>query len=381
MLQLFLEEPLLGQGTTLRQVMCSGEALPLELQRRFFERLPGPALHNLYGPTEAAVDVSAWACEREEPRGAVPIGRPISNLQLYVLDRHLEPVPVGVAGELYIGGVGLARGYHRRPDLTAERFVPHPFPPEPGARLYRTGDLARSWPDGRIEYLGRTDHQVKLRGFRIELGEIEAVLLRHSAVRECVVVLRRGPSGDGRLLAYVALKAGEAAGEDAIRAHLRAQVPEHMVPSAFVLLERLPLTPSGKVDRAALPAPAPPRAPDAGAHPPRTALEQAIAAAWRSALGLEQVGLHDSFFDLGGHSLLLAQVHRRLRRELGRELTMLELFEHPTIHGLAEHLGASGRPSAVAPGPVASDALRARAEAQRAAIRRQQRLQRSTRKP
>jgi amino acid adenylation domain-containing protein len=378
MLQIFLEEPLLERVTSLRQVVCSGEALPLELQRRFRARLPGPALHNLYGPTEAAVDVSAWTCGAEEARGAVPIGRPISNLQIYVLDRHLEPVPTGVRGELYIGGVGLARGYHDRPDLTAERFVPHPFADAPGARLYRTGDLARFWSDGRIEYVGRTDHQVKLRGFRIELGEIEAALARHPSIREGVAILRRRPSGDSQLVAYVALQAGKDADAGALRAYLMTRLPEHMVPSAFVVLERLPLTPSGKVDRAALPAPAAPSASSAASHPPRSALEQGIAAVWREALALEQVGIHDNFFDLGGHSLLLAQVHRRLRSDLGRELSMLELFQHPTIHGLAEYLGAAVR---TPPGSRVVDALRARTEAQRAAIQRQGRLRRPGKKP
>jgi amino acid adenylation domain-containing protein len=366
MLQLFLDEPALPAAcASLRRVICSGEALPLELARRFHERLDAP-LFNLYGPTEAAVDVSWWACEREPERPCVPIGVPIANLQLFILDRWLQPVPAGIPGELFIGGVGLARGYLGRPGLTAERFLPHPFAPAaaPGQRLYRTGDIARFLADGAIEYLGRTDHQVKLRGFRIELGEIEAALAALPAVREALVVLRREPSGDGRLVAYLVAEPAGSLEPAELRAHLRQSLPEHMVPAAFVVLERFPLSPNGKLDRAALP---PPTQPAAAATLPESSLEQAIAAAWRDVLGVPVVGLHDNFFDLGGHSLLLARVYSALRPTLGPDVPLLELYRYPTVHSLAAYLDHRQTP----PEPHDPDPGLRRAERQRAALARQ----------
>jgi acyl-coenzyme A synthetase/AMP-(fatty) acid ligase len=236
-------------------VLTSGEALPADLVRRFHERLGGVELHNLYGPTEAAVDVTWWPCAGESGARPISIGRPIANTAVYVLDRNLRPVPLGSAGELGIGGVQIARGYWGRPDLTAERFVPDPAAPEPGARLYRTGDLVRHRPEGELEYLGRIDHQVKVRGVRIELGEIEAVLAAHPRVREAVVVAL----GD-RLVAYAVPALGTAPGEGGLgeselRAYLRERLPDPMIPAAWVMLPALPLSPNGKVDRQALPAP------------------------------------------------------------------------------------------------------------------------------
>ncbi|MDB4947802.1 MAG: sypB, partial [Gemmatimonadetes bacterium] len=250
LLGVFLEHPECAAGAALRRVVTSGEALTPELVARVGQRLPGVELHNLYGPTEAAVDVTAWKCATDGSETRVPIGRPVANTRIYLLDPAGEPVPVGVAGELHVGGVQVARGYGRRPGLTAERFTADPFGGAPGARLYRTGDLARWRPDGTIEYLGRMDHQVKVRGLRIELGEIEARLREHAAVRECVVLARQDAPGQTRLVAYVV--GGETAGAEVLRAHLGQTLPEHMVPAAYVRLEALPLTPNGKLDRKAL---------------------------------------------------------------------------------------------------------------------------------
>ncbi len=336
MLQVFLDEPGVEEAASrLRQVMASGEALPADLASRFAERLPGVRLHNLYGPTEAAVDVTSWTVEAGEP--AVSLGRPIANLEIHILDRSFRPVPVGVAGELCIGGAGLARGYLGRPDLTPERFVPA-LSGAPGARLYRTGDLACFRPDGRIEYLGRIDHQVKIRGLRIEPGEIEAAILGHSVVKEAVVVAREDRPGDRRLVAYLVPGQGELRIED-LRASLRARLPEHMVPSAFMVLEALPLTANGKLDRRALPAPE--GRPRAASVPPRTEAEQAIAGAWREALGLEAVGVDESFFDLGGHSLLATRVLSRIREAFRVDLPLRALFEEPTVAGLARRIEAA----------------------------------------
>ncbi|HEU4881353.1 MAG TPA: amino acid adenylation domain-containing protein, partial [Longimicrobium sp.] len=316
-------------GSLLR-VVCSGEALPPALVERFHDRFPAPvALTNLYGPTEAAVDVSFWTCPRDESADVVPIGRPVWNTALYVLDAALRPVPVGTPGELYIGGVQVARGYLDRPGLTAERFVPDPFSAEGGARLYRTGDRARWRVDGAIEYLGRLDFQVKIRGFRIELGEIEAALRQHEGVADCVVVARED-AGEQRLVAYIV---GEAETE-ALRAHVRRSLPEYMVPSAFVSLDALPLTANGKLDRKALPAP---ELASAGERyvAPRTPAEEVLAEIWAEVLRLERVGVEESFFELGGHSLLATRVVSRVRDVFAIELPLRALFEGPTVAALA----------------------------------------------
>jgi hypothetical protein len=332
----------------LRQVFCSGEALPFELQERFFARHPAE-LHNLYGPTEAAVDDTFWRCERGGTRRIVPIGRPIARTQLHVLDRRGQPVPVGVAGELHLGGIGLARGYHRRPDLTAEKFVPDPFGP-PGARLYRTGDLARWLPDGVVEYLGRLDHQVKLRGFRIELGEIEAAIAAQPGVRETVVVVREDRPGEKLLIAYLAAAAGAVPPTAAaLRAALRARLPDYMVPADFVVLPALPLSSNGKIDRRALPAP-PRERPELGAAfvAPESPTEQTLAALWCEVLGRERVGVADNFFDLGGHSLRLGQVHARLQPLFAHPPALVELFHYPTIRALAAQLDRAPAATAAA---------------------------------
>jgi amino acid adenylation domain-containing protein len=357
MLAAFLEAEGLEESCRgLRRVFCSGEALPVALQERFFARL-GAELHNLYGPTEAAVDVSFWQCRGGERRRTVPIGRPIANLRLYILDKHLEPVPVGVPGELLIGGVGVGRGYLERPELTAERFIPDPF--TGAGNLYRTGDLARFLPDGNIEFLGRLDHQVKLRGFRIELGEVEAALA-HPRVAQVAVQVRATAGGEPRLVAYVVpVRAGELVSEEALvtelREAVRERLPEYMVPSAFVVLEALPLTPSGKLDTRALPEPS--REARGEQVPPRGPVEEALAQVWTEVLGISGIGARQDFFELGGHSLLATRVHSRIRQQLGVELPLRALFEARTITALAARIEAvraserEGQSPPLAPAP------------------------------
>jgi len=296
---------------------------------------------NAYGPTESTITACVFTptVDATLVTACVPIGQPVEGVEAYVLDARLQPLPPGIPGELYLGGAQLARGYLDRPELTAERFVPHPFSVIPGARLYRTGDRVRLLADGNIEFLGRVDHQVKVRGFRIELGEIEAVLSRYPTVREAVVVAVEGPSGERQLVAYITSGHTPAPEPAELRRHVRAHLPEYMVPAAVVLLPALPRTPGGKVDRRALPpaAEALPSRPEP--LPPSTELERQILAAWKEVLGLERLGVHDNFFDVGGHSLALVRVHGLLQERLGRELAMVELFQHPTIHELAVHLG------------------------------------------
>ncbi|WP_164003031.1 non-ribosomal peptide synthetase, partial [Pyxidicoccus caerfyrddinensis] len=336
MLQVFLEEPGLERCTSLQRVVCSGEALPLELAQRCLHRLPSARLHNLYGPTEAAVDVTAYACMLDEPHRSIPIGRPIANTSIRLLDSHLRPVPTGVPGELFIGGIQVGRGYLARPELTAERFIPDPFSDTPGARLYRTGDKARWLADGNIEYLGRLDFQVKVRGLRIELGEIEATLEKHPQVRQAVVVVREASPGDKRLVAYVVPPAGEQpADSSALRDFLKQQLPEYMVPSAFVALETLPLNSSGKLDRKALPALDLSRSELGPAYvAPRNDVEQRLCDIWALVLGLKQVGIHDNFFELGGDSIISLQVVARAR-QAGLVLATRQLFQHQTVAQLA----------------------------------------------
>jgi amino acid adenylation domain-containing protein len=335
MLQVFLEDRNVEQCRSLKRVICSGEALSYPLQQRFFEHLKAE-LHNLYGPTEAAVDVTYWACRPKSNYSIVPIGRPVANTQIYILDSHMQPVPIGIPGELHIGGAQVARGYLNRPELTAQKFIDDPFSHESGARLYKTGDLARYLPDGDLEYLGRIDHQVKIRGFRIELGEIEAALGQHPAVREVVVITREDEPGNKRLAAYIAPEQNQQPTPTQLRNFLSQKLPDYMIPSAFVILDALPLTPNGKVDRRALPVPAQAR-PDLEYDrvSPRTPTEAALTRIWAEILGLEQVGVHDNFFELGGHSLLAAQVIFRARDAFGVKLPLRRLFETPTIAELA----------------------------------------------
>ncbi|MFG3700904.1 amino acid adenylation domain-containing protein [Micromonospora sp. NPDC047620] len=346
MLTVFLAEDGVEAATALRRVICSGEELPLASAVDFTARLPWCGLHNLYGPTEAAIDVSSWHCDPALLAGltSVPIGGPIANLRLHVLDERGEECPVGVAGELHIGGVGLARGYHRRPALTAERFVPDPFSTEPGARLYRTGDLAR-WrtapggTGGVIEFLGRIDHQVKLRGLRIELGEIESALREQPGVAEAAVIVREDSPGDKRLTAYVVGGAEHAT----LKSALKETLPEYMVPSAFVTLDALPLSPNGKLDRRALPAPVVTREASVALVEPRDDTERLLAGIWSEVLGVDTLGIDDDFFDLGGHSMLATQVVAKIRKAEhgGRPVGVMDLFQQRTIRELAAFMSGS----------------------------------------
>ena len=361
MLRLFVQQPGAAACTGLRRVICSGEALPRDLADAFLALGIGE-LHNLYGPAEAAIDVTAWPCRTDDPPGPVPIGRPIANTQVYVLDEARQPVPPGVVGELYLGGDNIALGYAGRPDLTAERFVDDHLA-APGAsatgRLYRTGDLGRMRSDGALDFLGRTDHQIKLRGQRIELGEIETVLLEHPGVREAVVVPHPRSADDVRLVGYLRV-AGDVATAD-VAAAARARLPEHMVPSGWVVLDTFPLSANGKCDRAALPAPQDWRSPAAAPYVPAADdVEATVARVWQEVLGIDRVGTQDAFFDLGGHSLLLVVVRDRLAAELGQELALVELLQYPTVAALAAHLRRRS-------GWDAAGAGRERAEARRRA--------------
>ncbi|WP_299537839.1 non-ribosomal peptide synthetase [uncultured Streptomyces sp.] len=350
MLRVHLDDPATAGGGSLRRVFASGEALPPDLVRAFFQRYPHPEveLHNLYGPTEAAVDVSAWRCAPEDADGPVPIGRPVANTTLDVLDDRLVPVPLGIVGELHIGGVQLATGYRNREELTAERFVPDPR--RPGGRLYRTGDLVRQRPDGALEFLGRADGQVKLRGFRIELGEIETRLAAHPAVRAAAV-----RTWQDRLVAYVvpAAGAGAAPGRDELRTFLARSVPDHMVPAAYVPLDALPVTVNGKLDRSALPEPAPHPAaagPSADASA-RTPVQRAVAELWGELLGRDPdaIGTDEDFFELGGHSLLAARLVAAVGRRFGVRLPLTSLFEAPTVARFAALLSAGSAHAQVLP--------------------------------
>ncbi|WP_230684381.1 amino acid adenylation domain-containing protein [Burkholderia cepacia] len=330
MLRAFLDHPDLdAHCTSLRRVVCSGEALPYDLQQRCLERLD-VRLYNLYGPTEAAVDVSAWECKRDDPHRIVPIGRPIANTRLHIVDAHMQPTPLGIAGELLIGGTPVGLGYHGEPELSAEKFIADPFSTDPRARLYRTGDLARYRPDGNIEFLGRIDHQIKLRGLRIEPGEIEAALRTHPAVDDCVVIAKTEGIRTF-LIAYIATATPDLAD---LRDYLGGKLADYMVPSQFVALASLPMLPNGKINRKALPAPADTidaARPHAPAVKPREIL---LASIWQDVLQLPSVGIHDNFFELGGDSILSIQVIARANRA-GLRVTAKQLFQYQTIAQLA----------------------------------------------
>ncbi|SDY35488.1 non-ribosomal peptide synthase domain TIGR01720/amino acid adenylation domain-containing protein [Lysobacter sp. yr284] len=334
MLEAFLHDPAAATCSSLRRIVCSGEALSGALRERLRLTLDRP-LHNLYGPTEAAIDVTAWTCRDETAGSAVPIGAPIWNTQTYVLDAALRPVPQGVPGELYLAGTGLARGYLHRAGLTAERFIANPF--TPGQRMYRTGDLARWRADGQLEYLGRTDHQVKIRGLRIELGEIEAALAL-AGFAQNVVVAREDGNGLAQLVAYVVAPELDVA---QLRAQLGQRLPDYMLPAAFVALDTLPLNANGKLDRNALPAPAETAR---ALRAPRNPREQLLCELFAQLLGREQVGIDDDFFALGGHSLLAIRLTGLLRSRLQLELPIRHLFEAPTVAELALRLDPNGAP-------------------------------------
>jgi amino acid adenylation domain-containing protein len=350
MLSQFLADPEVEKPLSMRRVICSGEALPAAVQERFFMRLKAE-LHNLYGPTEASVDVTYWKCLRAEDHRAVPIGRPIANTQMYVLDQHLNAVPVGVKGDLYIGGVGLGRGYQNRPELTAEKFIPDRLGTEAGQRLYKTGDLARYRADGSLEFLGRSDFQVKVRGFRIELGEIEGALQSHEGIKEAVVVARAGTEGDHRLVAYLVPSGESAPGISELRGYLQERLPSYMVPAQFITLAQMPLSKNGKVDRKALPEPGKERPEIEEQYVEASnAEEKVLAEVWRQVLGVERVGVHDNFFNLGGDSIRSLQVITKARA-LGLQITLQQLFQTPAIHGLAGHAKWLSEPAAPAEPP------------------------------
>jgi acyl-coenzyme A synthetase/AMP-(fatty) acid ligase/acyl carrier protein len=341
MLEAFLQSPAVENCRSIVRTICSGEALSTELQAAYFSQFDAE-LHNLYGPTEAAIDVSYWACDSKYGDASVPIGRPVANTQLYIVDNNGRTVPPGVPGELWIGGAQVARGYVNRPELNAEKFIADPFSTDPTARVYRTGDLAKYRPDGVIEFLGRIDFQVKLRGYRIELGEIEAQLKSLQTVEQATVMLREDIPGDPRIVAYVV--GAETA--ESMREWLALDLPDYMIPSAFVSLTELPLTQSGKLDRNALP---PPDWSDAIVSQyvaPRSATEQALADIWQEVLGVEKIGVHDDFFQLGGHSIIAMKLTSRIVSELQTKLPVSAVFSAPTVAGLASTLDSASHSEA-----------------------------------
>ena len=337
----------------LRLVIFGGEALDLPGLKPWFERHgdQSPQLVNMYGITETTVHVTYRPLTAADLNcTASLIGAPIPDLQVHILDPFLQPAPIGVPGEIHVAGAGLAPGYLHRPDLTAERFIPNPFSPLPGARLYKSGDLARYLPNGDIEYFGRLDHQVKIRGFRIELGEIEALLASHPDVAHAVVIARQDHPGDSLLAAYLVPKPLHSLSAADLRARLKQKLPDYMLPAAFVFLDSLPLTPNGKIDRRALPPPEQSR-PDVETTfvAPRTEAERTIAAIWKQVLNVEEVGVNDNFFDLGGHSLAVIQVHNKLRAAFAGDLSVVELFKYSTVSALSEYLsrGRDAQPPAL----------------------------------
>jgi acyl-coenzyme A synthetase/AMP-(fatty) acid ligase/acyl carrier protein len=352
-------EDLLG----LRQLLAGGDVLAVPQVQKFLARSGGRTkLINGYGPTENTTFTCCHELRLEEVQQTAPIGRAIANTRVYLLNEDLEPVPVGVNGELYISGDGLARCYLQRPELTAEKFIPNPYG-SAGERMYRSGDTARYRSDGVLEFVGRTDQQVKVRGFRIELGEIEAVLGSHPQVQTAAIVARRTASGEQRVVGYV-VATGEVTAA-ALRQYLRDKLPEYMVPAAIVLLAELPLTANGKLDRRALPEP---ELVDGEREylKPATEMEELVAGVWQQVLGMERVGLHDNFFDLGGHSLLAVQVLALIRERLERTIPITDLFRFPTVRLMARHLEGGSSSS----GSAALDRGRARADARRQARQR-----------
>jgi len=368
---------------SLREVVTAGEQLQVNRYiASFFQQLENCTLHNQYGPSESHVVTAYTLAGPPRDWPALPaIGRPIANTKIYLLQKDGQPVPVGVPGELYIGGICLARGYLNRPDLTAEKFIPNPFRQneiltieDEEDRLYKTGDLARYQPDGNIEYIGRIDGQVKIRGFRIELGEIETALANHRAVKQAVVLAREDEPGDKRLVAYVVANPEEQLAIADLRSYLQGKLPDYMVPAIFMTVEAMPKTPSGKIDRRALPAPDSQRQEQSQSYaawfdfahqPPQSELECLLAGVWSKLLKIDRVGIHDNFFEIGGNSLMTLQVAVQVRELLGTDLPIVKLFQHPTIAQLANYLneGKSAIPS--------NNKFQDRADRQKAAFNRQ----------
>jgi acyl-CoA synthetase (AMP-forming)/AMP-acid ligase II/acyl carrier protein len=362
---------------SLRRVIVGNEKT-LEETLAKWQSLIGPKVEwrNAYGPSETTITASNYQPSStgatRDDKSAVPIGRPVMNVQMYVLDSALQILPTGVAGELYIGGDGVARGYHKQPTQTAERFLPNPYGQKRGERFYRTGDAVRYRADGNIEFLGRVDEQVKIRGFRIELGEIEAVLARHASVRESVVIARDDGRGGQCLIAYVVSNNGDLQ-IDELRKFLQQRLTEYMVPSLFVVLETLPRTPNGKVDRRALPNVESTNIDGNEAYiAPRSATERTIANIWQEVLKVEKVGINDNFFGLGGHSLLLVHAQSKVSEALRVKVSMIEMFKYPTISALAEHL--STQPDSIPVSPPA----RTQADSRLEALNRQRQLRQRT---
>jgi amino acid adenylation domain-containing protein len=353
----------------LETIISAGESCSSEIAERWSV---GRRFWNAYGPTETTVCATMMECSKYYPQGP-PIGRPISNTQVYILDEFGNPTPLGVAGELHVASAGLARGYLNRPGLTAEKFIPNQFSKEPGSRLYRTGDLARYLSDGNIEYLGRIDQQVKVRGYRIELGEIESLLAAHETVSLAAVKAHEYPSGEKRLVAYVVPAAGMLPDISELRGFIKEKLPEYMVPSVIITMDALPLTPNGKVDKKALPAPEGRRTVAAAAFvAPQNEFEERIAGIWREALQIEKVGINDNFFDLGGHSLLLLRIHTQLQQACNRDLALITLFKFPTIGSLSRHLSEEPEDkSAIDQAQQLADQRQQRAQKQRAALGQQ----------
>jgi len=345
MLQAFLEEPNLNAISSIRHLFCSGETLPLHLEKLFYTKM-NSRLHNLYGPTEASVDVTNWECSQDNKRPSVPIGCPISNTQIYILNNSLAPVPIGVTGELYITGKGLSLGYCNNPSLSEQMFIPNPFSDIPGDRLYKTGDMARWFSDGNIEYRGRRDSQIQFHGHRIELGEIESILSRFHDLSSCAVILDKTTALEGRIVAYYTTVDTNPIATETLRGFLKTMLPDHMIPSFYIHLPDMPITTSGKVDRKSLPKfkmehkDALPRR-----EHPTSKTEQIIESAWSSALDLTNFGLNDNFFEVGGNSILLTQVHLFLRDHFGSQLSIVNLFQFPTIASLATYIEQENKSS------------------------------------
>ncbi|MEO7682307.1 MAG: AMP-binding protein, partial [Gemmatimonadaceae bacterium] len=349
-LQVMLDQPAFIQCKHVKMIAAIGEVLSPAFQDRILSCMPQAQLTNGYGPTEASITVTTWKCERQSTRRSVPIGRPQTNVEIYILDPGLEPVPIGVAGEIHIGGVAVSGGYLNRPELTAERFIPHPFRPESGERVYRTGDIARFDPDGVIEYIGRRDNQLKIRGVRVELGEIEATLDRLPAVKESVVVARDDAAGEKRLIAYVVLN-DRAVTPLEIRRALESRLPSQFMPATIIPVDAMPRNTNGKVDRGALrdassSAPVP-----RAVNLPQTILQRHLARIWQEMLVTPDIGINDSFFDMGGHSLLAVVMLQRVGEEIGNSVTLRALYAEPTIEAMARSISGNLSPRSTAETP------------------------------
>ncbi|MGO4773894.1 amino acid adenylation domain-containing protein, partial [Flavobacterium sp. W22_SRS_FK3] len=336
MLRVFLEDIKLGDCNSLRRVLCSGEALLLDHVHLFKDKFKEVRLDNLYGPTEAAIDVSSWEVPMKGSISQILIGKPVANTGLYVLDDQNQLLPIGIIGELFIGGVQVARGYLNREELTREKFIANPF--KEGERIYKSGDLARWLPDGNIEYIGRKDDQVKIRGYRIELGEIENVLSSLEAVRQCCVLAKEDASGSKRLVGYVVPEVQDDFDREVLQNQLRLSLPDYMVPQMWVILEAMPLTSNGKLDKKALPNPERSELSSKEYVAPRNETEAQLAAIWQELLGVERVGIYDNFFELGGHSLLATRLVSMIRKKIELEITIKDVFEFTRIEELSTYL-------------------------------------------